>query len=94
MDTTVLQEAFSRISHDTGAEDQAWWDSLTKEERAQAFRQVVRLMHKAEVKDKGTYRHAIYDVFDVDYLDGMMSNYLGLHNLVQSALASSDPLAQ
>ncbi len=94
MASPVLQEAFSRIVHDTGAEDQAWWDSLTKEERAQAFRQVVRLMHKAEVKSRGTYCHAVYDVFDVDYLDGMLCGYLGLHNLVQSALDKGSSLEQ
>ena len=68
------------------AEDQAWWDSLSMEERARAFRQVVSLMYKAEVKDRGSYRHAMYDVFNVDYLDGMSCNYMELHNLISKAL--------
>ena len=67
------------------AEDQAWWDSLTMDERAQAFRQVVNLMYKAEVIDKGSYRHAIYDVFNVDYADGL-AHYMTLHNLIYKGM--------
>lgn len=68
------------------AEDQAWWDSFSMEERARAFRQIMRLMFKAEVEDRGTYRHAIYNVFNVDYMDGMSCNYMTLHNLIYQGL--------
>lgn len=63
------------------AEDQAWWDSLTMDERAQAFRQVVKLIYKAELVDKGSYRHIMYDIFDIDYTDGL-DCYMELHNVI------------
>lgn len=69
-------------------EDQAWWDSLTMEERSQAFRQVVRLMHKAEVEKRGSYRYAMYDIFNVDYADGI-PHYMELHNLIFKGLEAN-----
>ena len=42
-------------------------------------------MYKAEVKDKGSYRYAIYDVFGLDYGDGL-THYMQLHNLIGQGL--------
>lgn len=70
------------------AEDQAWWDSLTMDERAQAFRQVVKLIYKAEVMDNGSYRHAMYDVFNIDYGDGL-AHYMALHNFIYKGMEDS-----
>jgi hypothetical protein len=81
-----LRKAWRESELQTKTEDQAWWDSLTMEERARAFRQVVSLMYKAEVKERGSYRHAMYDIFEIDYLDGMMCNYMDLHNLIYRGL--------
>lgn len=69
-------------------EDQAWWDSLTMDERAQAFRQVVKLMYQAEVKKRGSYRYAMYDVFNIDYADGL-AHYMELHNLIYKGMEAS-----
>lgn len=77
-----LRKAWRESELQTKTEDQAWWDSLTMEERARAFRQVASLMYKAEVKERGSYRHAIYEIFEIDYLDGVMCNYMELHNLI------------
>jgi hypothetical protein len=68
-----------------GAEDQAWWDSLTMDERAQAFRQICKLIYKADVTDKGSYRYAMYDVFNIDYGDGL-KHYMQIHNLLSRAV--------
>lgn len=70
------------------AEDQAWWDSLTMNERAQAFRQVVKLMYHAEVAKRGSYRYAMYDVFNIDYADGL-AHYMDLHNLIYKGMEAS-----
>ena len=67
------------------AEDQAWWDSLAMEERAQAFRQICKLIYKADVKDKGSYRYAMYDIFNIDYGDGL-KHYMQIHNLISQAV--------
>ena len=57
-----LREAWSAAERQQNAEDDAWWDSLTMEGRAQSFRQITKLIHKADVEDKGSYRYAMYDI--------------------------------
>lgn len=84
-DFKALAKAWQASERITATEDQAWWDSLSMEERARAFRQVVKLMHHGEVIKRGSYRYAIYDVFDVDYGDGLM-HYMELHNLIFKGL--------
>ena len=80
-----LRQSFNAFRQQQQAEDQAWWDSLDYEQRAQAFRQVCRLMYRAEVEDKGTYRWAIYDIFGLEYGDGL-DHYMELHNLIGQGL--------
>lgn len=84
----VVREMFRQEEQRQAAEDQAWWDSLTMDERAQAFRQVIKLMYHAEVAKRGSYRYAMYDVFGVDYADGML-HYMELHNLIFKGLEAS-----
>jgi hypothetical protein len=55
------------------------------DERAQAFRQVCKLIYKADVTDKGSYRYAMYDVFNIDYGDGL-KHYMQIHNLITHAV--------
>lgn len=82
----ALSKAWSKSETLLHAEDQAWWDSLTMEERARAFRKIIGLMYEAEVEKRGSYRFAMYDIFNVDYIDGMICNYMELHNLIGQAL--------
>jgi hypothetical protein len=88
LELVALREAWSEEEARQEIEDEAWWDSLTMEARAQAFRQVCKLFYKADVEHKGSYRYAVYDIFNVDYIDGM-SHYMTLHNLINKALSSS-----
>ena len=85
----AFRDAWNHADLVQNAEDDAWWDSLTMGERARAFRQVCKLMHKADVKDRGSYRYALYDVFNIDYGDGL-KHYMHLHNLISQALEVSD----
>ena len=80
-----LREAWNEAERQQNAEDDAWWDSLNYDGKSQAFRQIVKLMYKAEVKDKGSYRYAIYYVFGLDYGDGL-THYMQLHNLIGQGL--------
>jgi hypothetical protein len=87
----AFREAWQASELKEQAEDQAWWDSLNGEERARALRQVAKLMHKAEIKDRGSYRHAMYDVFGVDYCDGL-AHYMELHNAIYRGLEADKRL--
>lgn len=82
-----LRKSFNAFEKQQNAEDDAWWDSLDQEGRARAFRQVAKLMHRAEVEDRGSYRWALYDVFHLDYGDGL-AHYMALHNLIGMGLDS------
>lgn len=67
------------------AENDAWWDGLTEKEREDAFYAVCKRIHKAEIKDQGTYRYALYDVFGFNegmYMRGMDCGFMDLHNSI------------
>lgn len=67
----------------------AWWDSLEEHERQDAFYAIIKRMYQAEVKDRGTYRWALYDVFGFDpsmYTAGMDCGYMDLHNIIFDGL--------
>lgn len=81
----ALRQAWQESEARQNAEDDAWWDSLSYAEKGQAFRQIVKLMHKAEVAERGSYRYALYDVFGLDYGDGL-AHYMRLHNLIYLGL--------
>jgi hypothetical protein len=85
----ALREAWTAEEARQEAEDEAWWDSLTMEGRAQAFRQVCKLIYRADIKDKGSYRYGVYDIFNVDYVDGM-KHYMAIHNAISKALSSPE----
>jgi len=62
-----------------------WWDGLSEQEREDAFYAVCKRIHKADIKDQGTYRYALYDVFGFDggmYMQGMDCGYMALHNAI------------
>ena len=67
------------------ADNDAWWNNLTETEREDAFYAVVKRMHKAELQDKGSYRHALYGVFGFDpgmYSRGLDCGFMALHNAI------------
>jgi hypothetical protein len=81
----ALRQAWNHADLIQAAADDAWWDSLTMGQRARAFRQICKLMYKTDVQHKGTYRYAIYDIFNIDYGDGL-NHYMQLHNLISRAV--------
>ena len=67
------------------ADNDAWWNNLTETEREDAFFAVVKRIHRAEIKDNGTYRYALYNVFGFDpgmYMRGMDCGYMAIHNAI------------
>lgn len=73
----------SRKQYEEECED--YWNSLDYDVKLKAFYSVVSRIVQAELKDRGTYRWALYDVFDFDmdsYGIGMDCGYLDLHNSI------------
>jgi hypothetical protein len=83
----AFRQAWQASEKLQNAEDDAWWDSLDYDGKSQAFRQITKLMYKAEVLERGSYRYAIYDVFGLDYGDGL-TYYMQLHNLIGQGIES------
>ena len=66
-------------------DNDTWWNGLTEQEREDAFYAVVKRIYQAELKDKGSYRYALYDVFRFDegmYMRGMDCGYMAIHNAI------------
>jgi hypothetical protein len=83
----AFRQAWQASEKLQNAEDDAWWDSLDYDGKSQAFRQITKLMYKAEVTDRGSYRYALYDIFGLEYGDGL-TYYMQLHNLIGQGIES------
>jgi hypothetical protein len=80
-----ISQEFEKAYKQREAENDAWWESLTEQERQDAFYAVCKRIHKAELQDRGTYRYALYNVFGFDpgmYVDGMNCGYMAIHNAI------------
>jgi len=67
-------------------ENAKWWYKLSLEEKQKAFYAVISTMYKAEIEDKGNFRHSIYDVFKFGpdmYEATVASGYEKLHNALK-----------
>ena len=81
----VKQEEFT-TAYEKQADD--WWESLPMEQRELAFYSVVKRIYDGDIKQGGSYRYVLYDVFGFDpgmYGIGMDCGYMELHNSIVSA---------
>ena len=77
--SNVYMEAMKEIEK----EQEAYWNSLSKDDQLKAFCAVSRRILQAELIDKGSYRHALYGVFGFgpeSYTQGMECGYMAIHN--------------
>ena len=66
-----------------------WWESLSPEEKEQAFYSVSKRIHQADIIDQGSYRYALYEVFGFQmesYIVGLWSGYMDIHNMIYNGL--------
>ena len=62
-----------------------FWNSLSKDDQLKAFCSVMRLLHKAELEEHGSYRYTLYDVFGFSsesYVQAQLSGFLAIHNAI------------
>ena len=62
-----------------------FWNSLSKDDQLRAFCSVMRLLHKAELEEHGSYRYTLYDVFGFgpeSYAQAQVSGFLAIHNAI------------
>jgi hypothetical protein len=62
-----------------------YWSSLSEEDKLKAFYSVISRVVQGELRDRGSYRHVLYEVFKFgpeSYSIGMQCGYLALHNRI------------
>lgn len=80
-----FSESYEKAMKEIEQRQEEYWNSLSKDEQLKAFCAVVRRIVQAELKDKGSYRWALYDVFGFGpeaYIQGMECGFMALHNAI------------
>jgi hypothetical protein len=80
-----ISDMFNEAMEELKTEQEAYWNSLSKDDQLKAFCAVVRRIHKGDIEDKGSYRYVLYQVFDFgpeSYAQAQMAGYLTLHNCI------------
>lgn len=81
----ALADSYNEAMKSIEVEQEAYWNSLSKDEQLKVFCAVVRRIVQAELRDKGSYRWALYDVFGFgleSYVQGMDCGFMALHNAI------------
>lgn len=83
-----LQQVLMKAREDREKECDEYWDSLEYEDQLKAFYSVVKRIYQGEIKEKGTYRYILYEVFQFGpeaYELGMDCGFMYLHNAIVDA---------
>lgn len=83
-----LQQVLMKAREDREKECDEYWDSLEYENQLKAFYSVVKRIYQGEIKEKGTYRYILYEVFQFGpeaYELGMDCGFMYLHNAIVDA---------
>lgn len=73
------------------------WNSLDKDTQLKVFCAISRRIFQAELEDKGSYRHVLYNVFGFGpeaYAPAQISGYLAIHNAIYDGERLSEIAAQ
>lgn len=87
LDTSDIAKLYEDMKKENEKKEDEFWESLSLEDRLNAFCYVTRKLSKAELDDQGSYRYVLYDVFkfyEDSYVRGMDSGYMALHNAIFS----------
>jgi hypothetical protein len=80
-----LRETFEEIQKMDEEDANKFWNSLSYEDKCNAFHAVVSRIVEGDIKKKGSYRYVLYDVFGFApdmYVRGMNCGYMALHNSI------------
>jgi hypothetical protein len=79
------QKIFDEIEKEYDDEADMLWNSFSQEDQQRLFYSVIKRLVKGELRDHGTYRYILYDVFGFDsssYFMGMNCGFMELHNSI------------
>ena len=80
-----LANSFKLWELELEEDHEKFWNSLSKDDQLKAFCSVMRLLHKAELEEHGSYRYTLYDVFGFgpeSYAQAQLSGFLAIHNAI------------
>ena len=82
-----LQKGFEESQQKYEKECEDYWTSLPEEDRLKAFYSVCKRIYEGDIKQKGSYRWVLYEVFGFDYEAygiGMDCRYMEIHNSIRT----------
>ena len=92
-----LHNSFQRWEVELEEDHNKFWNGLSKDDQLKAFCSVMRLLYKAEIKDRGSYRYTLYDVFGFgseSYVQAQVSGFLAIHNAIWDGERLGDLIAK
>ena len=90
-----MGQRFQAVVDEMEKEQEEYWNSLTKEQQLMAFCAISRRIVDGEIKQKGTYRYVLYNVFGFGpeaYMPAQVAGYLSIHNAIFDAEHEADLL--
>ena len=82
---TCLGEELEAAQKQYDIENDYWWEGLSQKQKEDAFYAVIKRIVQGELRDRGTYRYILYDVFGFGpgyYAVGMACGFMELHNSI------------
>ena len=80
-----IRKVFEKVTIENEMSSEAFWESLSYEDKCDAFQAVVSRIYKGELLDKKSYRAMLYDIFGFKedmYARAIDCGYLALHNSI------------
>ena len=90
-----MSQRFQKVVDEIEKEQEDYWASLSKEQQLMAFCAISRRIVDGEIKQKGTYRYVLYNVFGFGpeaYMAAQCAGYLDIHNAIFDAEHEADLL--
>jgi len=88
MDDSKWEEAskaFNEAINTFQKEADDLWQALPYDDKLKLFCAMSKLIYEGEIKQRGTYRYVLYDVFDFGpdaYVPAQCAGYLAIHNAI------------
>ena len=80
-----MSDTYESVMKEIKNDQEQFWNSLSKEDQLKVFCAVSRRIFEGELKDKGSYRHILYQVFGFGaeaYIQALEAGYLAIHNSI------------
>ena len=77
----MFRDAMDKIKEDS----ESYWNSLSHDEQLKVFCAVSRRIFDGEIKQRGSYRYVLYNIFKFEpeaYVQAQDAGYLAIHNAI------------